>query len=73
MPRKLFVLITVLVLISFTISGCGLLDKILSIKEDFQKADAELEEGVGEQSEEIDVESPPIVPELVIAEENIGI
>jgi len=71
LPRKLFVLITVLVLISFTISGCGLLDKILSIKEDFQKADAELEEGVGEQSEEIDVESPPIVPELVIAEENI--
>jgi len=39
LPKKIIIIVTLLTLVAFTVAGCGFLDKLLSIKGDFQKED----------------------------------
>jgi germination protein M len=59
--KKYLALILVFVLLAFTLAGCGVVDKLLSIKEDFRGAEnieGNLNEQLGEI--EVDITSPEI-------------
>lgn len=61
MSKKYLALILVFVLLAFTLAGCGVVDKLLSIKEDFRGAEnieGNLNEQLGEI--EVDITSPEI-------------
>lgn len=63
MSKKLLVLVTIITLCIFTLTGCGLLDKLLSIKDDFKKEEQKPD---GKEQVEIQVDTPQ-VNELVIS------
>jgi len=62
LSKKLLILVTIITLSIFTLTGCGLLDKLLSIKDDFKKEEQPPEE---KTQAEIQVDMPQ-VNELVI-------
>ncbi|MFZ5942767.1 MAG: GerMN domain-containing protein [Bacillota bacterium] len=59
MSKKLIIIVTLLTLLAFTLTGCGILDKLLSIKEDFKKGDT-AEEQKQPQVGEIVVDTPKL-------------
>jgi len=54
LSKKLLVLVTIITLCIFTLTGCGLLDKLLSIKDDFKK-EAEIPEGKEQVEIQVDL------------------
>lgn len=61
MSKKYLAIFTVLFFLIFTLTGCGVVDKLLSIKEDFKGAEnneEELNEQLGEI--EVDITSPEV-------------
>lgn len=62
MSKKILILVTIVTLCIFTLTGCGLLDKLLSIKDDFKK-----EAEVPSEKEQVQIQvDTPQVNELVI-------
>lgn len=55
MSKKILILLTIITLMVFTSTGCGFLDKLLSIKDDFKGAQS-LEENQNNQLGEIEVD-----------------
>jgi germination protein M len=66
LSKKLLVLLTLITLVTFTLTGCGLLDKLLSIKDDF-KGGQSAEENPNNQLGEIEVDiNSPQIPDPVV-------
>lgn len=67
MRRKVIVFLALLTLFTVALTGCGLVDKLLSIKEDFKKADSQEEKDQGEVGEII-VDTPDVNDPLVVSQ-----
>ncbi|NLT94511.1 MAG: GerMN domain-containing protein [Clostridia bacterium] len=68
MSRKFLILFTILIFLTFALVGCGVVDKLLSIKEDFKGAENS-EEDINEQLGEIEVDiTSPQGSDLVVGE-----
>jgi len=72
LSKKIIVLVTLLTLLAFTVTGCGLLDKLLSIKEDFNNEEEKPKEQAKEEMEkqvgEIKVETPEVKDPVITQE-----
>jgi len=69
LSKKFLILVTIITLITFTLTGCGLLDKLLSIKDDFKGGESAEEKKQDSQVGEIQVDiNAPQVPDPVITQ-----
>jgi len=69
LSKKFLILVTIITLLTFTLTGCGLLDKLLSIKDDFKKGESVVEEKTDSQAGEIQVDiNAPQIPDPVAAQ-----
>lgn len=70
MTKKFLALIVMSILIIVSLTGCGLLDKMLSIKDDFQKEQKNNEETSGEPRLELDeiiVDTPNLEEPVIVS------
>ena len=70
MNRKSLALIVMSILIIVSVTGCGLLDKMLSIKEDFQKEKKVEENSSGEprlEMDEIIIDTPDLEEPVIVS------
>jgi spore germination protein GerM len=60
LSKKIIILVTIITLLTFTLAGCGLLDKLLSIKEDFKKEEKKQDDNNKKEVGEIVVDTPQV-------------
>jgi len=68
LSKKILILVTIITLLTFALTGCGLVDKLLSIKDDFKGGES-AEEKLNDQIGEIQVDiNAPQIPDPVVTQ-----